>query len=363
MTDCMFGPTLKLSHGGVRHTRLFALLDDGSRVLPHAQYYDSEKLSSFLDGFRQGLARRGFPEKLYTDQGKIFTSSHLQVVGASLGVRLCHAKPSAAWSRGKIERWFRTLQEDFEARLALDPVHRLEALNARLWRWIEREYPQRPHSSLEGQSPAERFVPRALNLRTADPQTDWERRFLSRGQRPVRLDATISLEGSLWEVPVHRRGRLVQLRLDPFAWRRVEIWLNETFVGLARRCDKQLNSKTYTDRAYDRPDKSARSGHRFENPLGGQPSAFRAGRGHTLCLRKLPPTEPAVGTVGRGAFLRPPLRPAWRGQDAPDPTGAGRPARPTLQDHLLGPFPGHRHRFAPLALSGTGPHPPHASRR
>ena len=102
MTDMMFGPTLKTPAGKVIQTRLFALLDDCSRLIAHAQYYDSEKLHWFLDCFRQGLARRGFPEKLYTDQGKIFTSHHLQIVCANLGVRLCHAAPYAAFSKGKV---------------------------------------------------------------------------------------------------------------------------------------------------------------------------------------------------------------------------------------------------------------------
>ena len=172
MTDMMFGPTLKLACGKVIQTRLFGFLDDCSRLVPYAQYYDSEKLCWFLDSFRQALARRGFPDKLYTDQGKIFTSYHLQIVCANLGVRLCHAKPYAAWSRGKHERWFRTLQQDFEARLVIDPVHTLELLNARLWRWIE-------------------------------------------------------------------------------------IWWQDKLVGLAHRCDKQLNSKTYPNSDYDRPDKSS----------------------------------------------------------------------------------------------------------
>jgi transposase InsO family protein len=83
--------------------------------------------------FRQALARRGFPDKLYTDQGKIFTSYHLQIVCANLGVRLCHAKPYAAWSRGKHERWFQTLQEDFESRLVIDPVHTLEHFDRTPW--------------------------------------------------------------------------------------------------------------------------------------------------------------------------------------------------------------------------------------
>lgn len=257
MTDMMHGLTLTLGNGKTLQTRLFALLDDCSRLVPHAQYYDSEKLSHFLDCLRQGLARRGFPEKLYTDRGKIFTSLHLQTVCANLNIRLIHAKPFAAWSKGKQERFFRTLQEDFEARLIFDPVHSLEELNRRLWRWLEAEYHQRPHRALEGQCPAERFTQRAAHLRLADDQTDWSRLFLTRAKRRVRLDATISLEGTLWEAPVHLRGRLIQLRYDPFDWQRVEIWLADTFVGLAKRCNKQLNSKTYSDQDYERPDSSS----------------------------------------------------------------------------------------------------------
>jgi len=98
----------------VIQTRLFGLLDDCSRLVPHAQYYASEKLCWFLDPSAR-LAQRGFPDKLYTDQGKIFTSYHLQIVCANLAC--ASATPAyAAWSKGKQERWFRTLQMDFEAR-------------------------------------------------------------------------------------------------------------------------------------------------------------------------------------------------------------------------------------------------------
>lgn len=257
MTDMMFGPPLTLANGQVLQTRLFGLLNDGARLVPHAQYYDSEKLCNFPDPCRQGLARRGFPDKLYPDRGKIFPSLHLRMVCANLNVRLLHAKPYAAWSKGKQERFFRTLQEDFEARLIPDPVRSLEELNRRLWRWIESEYPQRAHRALDGQGPAQRFTERAVPLRLADPQTDWLRLFLTRAQRRVRLDATIRLEGQLWEVPGHLRGRLVELRYDPLAWERVEVWLHDVYVARAKRCDKQLDSPTYSDHDYERPDKSS----------------------------------------------------------------------------------------------------------
>jgi hypothetical protein len=99
--------------------------------------------------------------------------------------------------------------------------------------------------------------PVAQGRNGVDPQTDWEALFLSRSQRRVRLDATFSLEGQLWEAPLHLRGQLIQVRFDPFQWRRVEIWREDKYVSPARRCDKQLNAKTYTDRDYDRPDKSS----------------------------------------------------------------------------------------------------------
>jgi len=80
-------------------------------------------------------------------------------------------------------------------------------------------------------------------LRTADPRTDWEALFLSRAQRRVRLDATFSLEGHLWEAPVHLRGQLIQVRFNPFEWRRVEIWRDDKYVGPARRCDNNSTPK------------------------------------------------------------------------------------------------------------------------
>lgn len=251
MADVMDGPTLRLSDQVV-HTFLFALLDDCSRLVPHGQYYPHEKLRCLLDCLKQAFAGRGLPEKLYTDHGKIFTCAHLQVICANLKIKLIHARPYAAWSKGKIERFFQTVQRDFEERLRLEPVHDLASLNARFWQWLETDYHRRGHSALGGQSPAERFVQKAAALRQLPDDTDWRRLFLARATRRVRLDATISLDGALWEVPVHLRGRQVQLRYEPFEWSVMEVWHRDSFCGLARRCDKHLNAKTYSFDDYER---------------------------------------------------------------------------------------------------------------
>jgi putative transposase len=251
MADIMDGPTLRIEERVLR-TFLFATLDDCSRLVPHAQYYENEKLRCLLDCLQQAFACRGLPEKLYTDHGKIFTCSHLRLVCANLRIHLLHARPYAAWSKGKIERFFQTVQRDFEARVRLDPIHDLEGLNNRFWQWLESEYHRRAHSALGGQSPAERFAQKAAGLRQLPADTDWQRLFLARAARRVRLDATVSLEGNLWEVPVHLRGRQVELHYDPFDWSRLEVWYRQSFAALARRCDKHLNARTYGPSDYER---------------------------------------------------------------------------------------------------------------
>ena len=60
-SDVMHGPQVEVD-GKKRKTYLIGFLDDHSRLLPHAEFYLSERLSSWLDGFRQALLFRGCRE-------------------------------------------------------------------------------------------------------------------------------------------------------------------------------------------------------------------------------------------------------------------------------------------------------------
>jgi len=245
MADAMQGITLKLTDGTVQRTYLFAIIDDCSRLVPHAQYYERERLVGFLDTLRQAISRRGVPEKLYTDNGNLFVSDHLKVVCANLGIKLLHAQPYHSWSKGKIERFLGHVQSDFEAALCLAPVHSLEQLNERFWQWLEQAYHQRSHAGLNGENPATRFAARCQAVRPLAATLDVEGLFLAQTRRRVRMDATVSLEGQLWEVPVHLRGQMVVLCYDPFTWKRVDIQdAQGRLLGRAVRCNKQLNSQT-----------------------------------------------------------------------------------------------------------------------
>ena len=254
MTDAMTGPTLRNGKAPVQKTCLLAFIDDCSRVCPHGQYYQAERLEYFLDCFKHALRSRGVPEKVYTDNGGIFTSRHVQTICAALNIGLIHAKPYHAWSKGKIERFFLTVQRDFEQRLVFEPVTSIENLNSRFWQWLNAEYHQRKHGALDGQSPGDRFAERAGRLKCIDDDVDLDGLFLARTTRRVRLDATISLDGKTFETPVAFRGRDVQVRYDPFAFARVEIWFSDQFIGKAKLCDKYLNSRTFDKENYEKPE-------------------------------------------------------------------------------------------------------------
>jgi putative transposase len=246
MADCMHGPTLQLSDRSSLRTYLFALLDDCSRLCPHAQFYPQERVECFLDTFRHALQTRGLPDKLYTDNGPAFRSHHLKIVCANLEIKILHTRPYCAWSKGKLERFFLTAQKQFQQALVFQPVHDLEQLNLRFWQWLEKDYHQREHSSLQGQSPAQRFATGAKTLRSLPPDADLDRLFLMRVNRRVRKDATFSLAGQLWEVASSLRGQIICVHYDPIHFSRVDVYLGTHHLGRAVRCNKQLNSRLFS---------------------------------------------------------------------------------------------------------------------
>jgi len=255
MVDFATGPTLRTAEGKAIATQLCVILDDHSRLITHAAYYLTGDTVTFLHSLKQAVLRRGLPHKLYTDQGKPFVSHHTRIVCANLDIRLLHAKPYHAWSKGKVERLIRTIQQDFEATLRLENqgVHSLEELNTALSRWIETIYHLRTHSST-GMSPHHRFTAATHPLRHVEEPDKIDPFFYTRAGRVVRKDGTVTLGKALYEVPLSLRALEVELRFDPILMDRVEVWHKGSFHGLATKADLHLNSQTYNrSHNYERP--------------------------------------------------------------------------------------------------------------
>jgi putative transposase len=253
MVDFSPGPFLHLAgQKKATPTHLCALIDDHSRVVPHAAYYLRADTRCFHASFQEAIRRRGVPRKLYTDQGGPFVNDHTRVICANLGVRLLHAKPYHAWSKGKIERFFHTVQQDFEATLRLpgQGAASLEELNARLADWLQTVYHVRHHEGI-GMSPTERFTRGSAQVRPLDPHLDLERLFYAEVFRMVRKDGTVRLDNHLYELDLALRGLEVRLRYDPWSRARVEVDYRGQSFGLARKVDLHLNSQLRGGQTYE----------------------------------------------------------------------------------------------------------------
>jgi putative transposase len=243
IVDFSPGPFLAL-HPKTVGTHLCLIIDDHSRLIPYAAYGLCADTQALLGCLKEALRRRGLPRKLYTDNGGPFINHHLRIVCANLGIRLIHSKVGRPWSRGKVERMFRTLQQDFEASLRLpgQGVGSLEELNGKLARWLQEVYHPRVHEGI-GQSPQERFARALPLLRLLDPHLDLDRLFYTRIERVVRKDGTVRIDNDLYEVNLALRGLKVQLELDPWIKNPILVRYKGQDFGIARKANPHLNSQ------------------------------------------------------------------------------------------------------------------------
>jgi transposase InsO family protein len=243
MSDVMHGPAVEIGGKLKRKSYLIAFLDDATRVVPFAAFTLAENTAAFLPVFKQALLRRGLPERLYADNGSNFRSQHLALICAKLGIALIHARPYQPQGKGKQERWFRTVRSQLLPTLTPADLKSLEALNRRLWAWVEGEYHHTPHRGLDEETPLERWARTGAHIRRPDPPLDLDEIFLFEAKRRVQKDRTVSLHGVVYEVDAALVGESVTLRYDPAAapGHPVQVWHEGRALGLAKPVDLYAN--------------------------------------------------------------------------------------------------------------------------
>lgn len=220
-SDVMFGPTLPTKDGTRRKTYLIGIIDDASRVVPHAEFYFEQDLRPLKDCLKQALLKRGVPRRLYMDNGKIFRSRMILAMAGRLGIQIIHSRPYRPQGRAKIERWFRTVRMCFLKRTDLHTIEDLDHLNRLFFSWVEGRYHVHPHRGLEGETPVDRWVRLSGGIRPLPKDVDLDRLFLEVAPRKVHKDGTIALKGGRFEVGPELIGQSVTVLFDSFDLRHV----------------------------------------------------------------------------------------------------------------------------------------------
>jgi putative transposase len=239
--DALHGPTVN-----GRKAILFAFLDDHSRLLTGYRWARREDTVRLEAALRTGIAARGIPASIYVDNGSAFVDKQLVRACASLGVRLVHSRPGQPEGRGKIERFFRTVREQFLVEIGSGrELDDMVALNTLFTAWVETVYHHREHTET-GQAPIERWsvqplpLPSPAQLREAFLWSEW---------RTVTKTATVGLHGNKYEVDAALAGRKVELVFDPFDLTSIEVRWHGRPMGTAipQRIGRHVHAKARPD--------------------------------------------------------------------------------------------------------------------
>jgi len=137
-------------------------IDDHSRFCVSARLMLRERTQAVCDGFSSALREYGVPAQVLTDNGKVFTGRFAQPPVEVLFDRICRENgvdhiltaPRTPTTTGKIERFHRTLREDFNTRQVF---RNLKTAQEALDEWVTYYNSQRPHQSLADATPESRF--------------------------------------------------------------------------------------------------------------------------------------------------------------------------------------------------------------
>jgi putative transposase len=206
--DALHGPVI-----GGHKAYLFAFIDDHSRALTGYRWGHSEDTVRLEAALRHGLGSRGIPRSVYVDNGSAFVAAPLLRACAVLGVRLVHSRPGRPEGRGKIERFFRTVRDQFLVEVTSRGVADLVEMNRLFAAWVETVYHRRVHSETKA-TPLARFV--AGGPFAIPTPAQLHEAFLWSEQRSVTKTATVSLHGNTFEVDAALVGRRVECVFDPF---------------------------------------------------------------------------------------------------------------------------------------------------
>jgi putative transposase len=237
--DTMFGPHVKHQDKMVQ-TKLIAFIDDASRVICHAQFFLNENIDALITALKAAFYKRGIPKQLYVDNGSIYCSQEITLICARVGCILRHTPVRDGASKGKIERFFRRVRDQFLSR-RLD-LSSLDILNKQLTLWIEEDYNASTHSAI-GMTPINRFALDMKFITFLPPNEANDELFYAEEKRTVKKDNTFSFKNVRYEPDADLRNKQITIRFDRNKLDKIIVYYKNHRIGEAQGLDLVANSK------------------------------------------------------------------------------------------------------------------------
>lgn len=242
--DAMHSFKVTTGNGKKKKAILLSFLDDATRRIVYSKFIDSENAIEFEAGIKHILMAHGKIITLYTDNGPQFISNQTKRILDILGIREVHTRPGRPQGRGKKERFYRTVRDQFERPLDKDSIKSFDDLNIRFKTWLESEYHRTPHRGLMGATPLDMWLKKANLITRIDPTINIDEVFYHEIKRKIYADNTFTLGGQLYEVPGILAGKKIKLLYDPHKpVRKLYVYFENKLWGEAKKLDAYSNTK------------------------------------------------------------------------------------------------------------------------
>lgn len=211
--DSSVGPYLRMPDGKKHRVSVIALIDDASRMVVGIDVFFGDTFVNLMSVLRSAVSKYGVPKVLNFDNGSAYKNRQMELLAARIGSTINYCRPYTPTAKAKIERWFRTMKDQWMAALDMRDFHSLDELRGSLLAFV-RSYNLSAHSSLQGRSPQERFFSESENIRRLEMQ-QIEECFLLELQRRVSADSVILIGQVEYEVDYRFAKQRITLRYSP----------------------------------------------------------------------------------------------------------------------------------------------------
>lgn len=189
------------------------VLDDHSRYNLCLEACANEQGGTVQERLQLTFRRYGLPEAFFVDNGGPWGDSsgqhwtRLCVWLLKLGIAVLHSRPYHPQSRGKNERFHRSLKAEV---FALKRFRHLAEVQPALDAWRSVYNLERPHQALDYDVPASRYRASTRSLPERLAQVEYDEHEIVRSVSTTK--DYISFKGRLWKVPQAFRGERVAIR-------------------------------------------------------------------------------------------------------------------------------------------------------
>ncbi len=224
----------------VAKTQLCAFIDCHSRYIVSGRYYLSQTFDTLIDTCLSAWDIHGSSVQLYLDNAKVFVSEKLIAACYQVHTEVIHRPVRDPAPGGLIERFFKSVQDQFESEVRAGETLTLSQLNRAFSAWVDVSYHQRVHSQTD-QTPEDRYHQGLRAIRKVDLASVMPF-FMEKEERKVHGDfSDIQIEGLFFKVDPKLRGDTVIVKFDPYGDRQsVLIYsLKEEELGVGTRHDRE----------------------------------------------------------------------------------------------------------------------------